>query len=154
MHILIEKYAKIIVDLNNVTEEEGNDIYKLIEQKANEFTIDPATDKGKMDQIIKSLLEPRNQLMEGKDLSDWINDHHQYMTGLDDNTVNCIIDICRQKEFIEGISRIKIKHDELLDIVTKINQSARLISEAINSGYYDEIANCCPTYLTILRRFF
>jgi hypothetical protein len=154
LHYLIEKYTKIIVDLNNVTEEEGNNIYNMIEQKSKEFTIGPVAAKGKKEKIIKGLLEPRNQLMEGRNLSDWIEDHRQYMTGLDDDLVKRIIDICEQKEFTDSISKIKIKHDELMETVTKINHNSRLISEAIDSEYYDEIADCCPTYFTMLRRFF
>jgi hypothetical protein len=150
---VIEKYLKKIDDIKKIVNEEGDNIYQIMETKANEFGFEIKTHPIDRNNILMGLNNTISQALRADNVFDWINTHYQPMAGIQENVLNCLNDIIKQQDVAESIDKIKSEYDEFDKILSELGEKVVSISDAIRNGYYDKIADCCPTYITILRKF-
>ena len=75
-------------------------------------------------------------------------------TTMSDLARDTIIQLVRNEHIIEQIETVKQIEVDINQILNQIQQEAEPVSKAISEDYYNTRTDCCPTYWTLLSRFF
>lgn len=154
LDVLMNRYKEKIITINKTTAENGDKILEILENKASEFGYNPKTSKVAMGEIMIGVNSAFNQAKNVPDVYEWSYSFEQFMPSTDEKIVSCINLIIKDHEVLEYFDEIKKQVAELFTLTEEIQGKAYSISNAIRDKDYDRDADCCPTYLTILKRFF
>ena len=154
LDVLMNRYKQKIIEINKITNENGDKILEILENKASESGFNPKTSKVAMTEIMIGVNSAFNQLKNAPDVYEWSYSSEQFMQGVDETIVSCVNFIVKDHEVLQYFDEIKKQLEELIKLMEEIQRKAYSISNAIRDKDYDRDADCCPTYLTILKRFF
>jgi len=154
LDVLMNRYKQKIIEINKVTTENGNKILEILENKASESGYNPKTSKVALSEIMIGVNSAFSQAQNAQDVYEWSYSYEYFAQGEDEKIVSCVNMIVKDHEVLEYFDEIKKQMSELITLTEEIQRKAYSISNAIRDKDYDRDADCCPTYLTILKRFF
>lgn len=151
LDVLIENYKKKIKEVNEKTYEISQEINKIIEEKLNEFGYQPKDPT--IQQIRSSVNIQLKEMRNSMDVHIWAQENKPNIAG-DEKASQCLSEIVKQEEVLESMFIIRGQVVQIRMAVRIIRERASPISEAIENKYYTKRADCCPTYFSVIRRFF
>jgi hypothetical protein len=147
-------------EYNNAHIEFQSAIQSIIENKINAAGYNKSVDNQKVIDIERWINIYLDQIKAAKD-----KDIHEKVDELSDtiklqgqryseNDINTIKEIIHDETVLGYLCQVKQHEEDLDQRLSQIRQKSTSISTAISEGDYDQEADCCPTYLSLLKRLF
>lgn len=147
---LIKEYKKQIKIFNEAITRNGD---LIIQQISSVCGVEPKIEKTKLGQIFIFLNTELSKVKGDQDIHDWAkSDNRGYnITDGYREVQECVNKLIKDEIILGSFDEVREKYKRLHEIVTKLQQKASSISQAINDEDYDINAKCCPSYITIIK---
>jgi hypothetical protein len=156
LHLDIEKYQQSLSNANKTICKENSDIKRIIDdelQKAgyDKNNINHADEIKSIENWINHHLK---QALKSDDIYDYTDKLNVRLgaNGISENAVNLIKTICTNHEILESLTSCRLKEEQLTSLSKTISDKSASIVTAIDAKDYDIDADCCPTYLSLIKR--
>jgi hypothetical protein len=152
LDVLIENYKKKIIEVNEKTYHISQKINEIIGQKLTEFGYQINGSRDLINVIRNNVNIWLKRMHDPSDLR--VLELDPTIPGVEDKASQCLRAIVKDEEVRGAMFIVQGQIVQIRFLIRNIREKASSISEAIQDEDYDRDASCCPTYLTILRRFF